>query len=77
MTLFPGSCGLGVQGVFGRQVKMGFELRGLGECPFVLLFILRSTVVSGGRDGHGIVPRVGRRPIPASGKLDFVLTSSL
>lgn len=76
MTLFPGSCGLGVQGVFGRQVKMGFELRGLDEC-LVLLCILRNTVVSGGRDGNGIVARVGRHLIPPSGKLDFVLTSSL
>lgn len=56
MTLFPGSSGLGVRGVFGQQVKMGFRLRVLGEC-LVFLFILRNMVVSGGRDGNGIIER--------------------
>lgn len=33
---------------------MGFGLRVLGEC-LVFLFILRNMVVSGGRDGNGII----------------------
>lgn len=39
--------------------------------------MLRNVVVSGGRDGNGIVEWGDVSLMPARGKLDFVLTSSL